>query len=296
MEQNTISEYTVEQVKNDIQNQLYYFNRLSNEKKKASLSYLDGLCDGVNKINNSVGLECWKYYLKEYVNRVGNKCLRGILELENSFPFNEDSPSYAFTDFYKYDFLIIRDMESIFTPFMIEMTESHTHNIQTNNWVLIKPYKEAIYFGWDGNEWLMWSNYELAQEFINSRLPAIQKDKYANVEIVMPSIQDMWNELDDDVRNKLNYTEFTSTVGYELSTCIQYSANAEKPRIYFSLPSKGSTQIIIDFSVYDQKIEKREEYNWHCQNMSQTLYSGAVVISVDAVDEQTGKYRISTHH
>lgn len=58
---------------------------------------------------------------------------------------------------------------------------------------------------------------------------------------------------------------------------------------------KNNTQYVAEFDVKDLSRPEQEKYNFHLQNISQWVYAGCILFSVEAFTENREQI-ISTHH
>lgn len=279
-------------IKNSINYAMESFYRQSPEKKKEVLIYNDGICDGVFQVDREAGIELWKYYMQEYTNNNGNEYLRNLVFHEHLFPMLAE---YAITDFYKHDFMKLRDMKNCYTPILLEMTEQHTHCWTTQIHISKPPKSQAyIYLMWSGgidNEWKATTDYETACEF-GKELKITERDIFTNADMIIPSVRDQWFLIDVNRRNGLDYNKFATIYAEEVSSCIRSASNTIKPKIYFDKPSNDSNQTIIYFAVTSQEIDISNRYNSRMQNCSNIVYNGGICIT----DNLDGTSRITSNH
>jgi hypothetical protein len=283
-------------VKQELRTYLSYYYRSSKDQKKDIIKRLDGITEGVYLFDRDLGLELWKHYFNEYVERVGNVCLKGLYELQDSFPMEvSEHNTSAQHDFYHWDFVDIRNMDDNYKPMLIEMTKSHTHMFYNKTELLSKPYRDDNYkyFIWKGGYEISWEvtdDWEVAQEFANE-LPIRAYNEYAQAEIYIPSVRDVWECILEGRRNKVNYKDFAVVYADEISQCINHAKGVELAQIVFDTPRNNESQTMIYFSVISKAIPKQERYNWHGDNDSQVKYNGAITLT----DYDDGVH-ISTNH
>jgi len=76
---------------------------------------------------------------------------------------------------------------------------------------------------------------------------------------------------------------FWKLLAYEMSQMISYAAMAQEPQIVINPFRTAGTQYILEFYVNDLAKPKRNEFNFHEQNVSQWCYAGTLLIQNNEV-------------
>ncbi len=104
----------------------------------------------------------------------------------------------------------------------------------------------------------------------------------------LPHMYDLLKDIpEEDLPQGEKLTGFWKAVAWELSQLLKYGLNAKEPEIVLTNYRKAGSQYIWEFWVNDLSIVRKDEYNWHMQNVSQWMYAGGILL-------QNGS--VSTHH
>ena len=85
----------------------------------------------------------------------------------------------------------------------------------------------------------------------------------------------------------IELAKFWQEVAYEIAELLIYSSRLERAHVVFNDMRQAGDQYIWEFYVNDLSKPEGSAYNWQCQNTSQWVYAGGIVL-------QRGK--VSTHH
>ena len=104
---------------------------------------------------------------------------------------------------------------------------------------------------------------------------------------MIPSLENLLLSLPDELLTEEIIKSVKDKYDQEIENMKYYIEKAKQPNFELSLFEKQGSQYISEFYVNDLKIQKQDTFNWHCQNTSQWLYAGCILIDNNEV---------STHH